>query len=376
MPGYKTHVTWSTLAGIGLGCFAKFVYNVSFPQAIFGGALCALGGVLPDIDSEKSRSYQRCITTISGTGVLLLASRLRDFQMEPEAVIMACAGVYFFIVYVIGSMVKKMTVHRGMCHSIPFAVIVAELIFILSSGDTELRLFKAFCIFLGVMTHLCLDELNSFVIGGNKSSRNNTDNYFYASNNRYGNNSSYGPRTPNDYGYSRNTRQSKNRQRRSISPIRVKKSFGTAIKLIDYKHMGSTIVFYIVAAFLGHCAMGVQDFLQKVGVEDRVELQGMFSVNRVKRLYPTQYDLSVIQWIAENDLVLTPGKKENKKWEELHQLLALDCESADNQENTKTQNIQRLSNNTDKLQKKEAVSLIDVINWNSLVGEEENVASQ
>ncbi len=366
MPGYKTHITWSSIAGVGLGSIAHLFYGVSLPQSIFAGALCSLGGVLPDVDSDTSRAYERCITTISGTCVLLLASRLRDFSLEPEGVVTTCAAVYFFIVYVIGAVVKKLTIHRGMCHSIPFAIIAGELIFILSAGDTELRLFKSFAIVLGVMIHLFLDEANSFAMGGSSSSSSrDRDDYGYG-NDYYEQDAHYGKRSR--FGYSRNRRTTRKTKKRRFQPIRVKKSFGTAIKLIDYKHMGTTIIFYVVAAFLGHCAMGVQDFLQKMGDVDQAEIQGMLSVNRVKRLYPTQYDLSVVQWVAENNLVLTPGQDGNKKWTELEELLAIGADANTEKSASKARS---KSKNAPEEAPEDVVSLMDVINWNSLSAEEE-----
>ncbi len=359
MPGYQTHITWSSAAGAGLGCFAKLFYDVSIPQAVFGGVLCALGGVLPDIDSDTSRAYKRCITTISGTCVLLLASRLRDFNLEPEGVVTTCAAVYFFIVYVIGGVVKKLTVHRGMFHSTPFAVIAAELIFILSSGTTQLRLFKSASIALGVLIHLTLDEINSFSV----LDRGNSNNRYHSSNSAY---DFYNDNSSKRYGSNGN--RSKNyRRKKRFQIIRVKSSFGTALKLIDYKHMSTTVMFYVVAAFLGHCAMGVQDFLANMGDVDQAEVHGRLAVERVKRYYPKQFDLSVIQWVAENHLVLSPGRENNEKWRELEELLVI----GDDGKNkiTSPTNSRRASEQENS--EEEKVSLLDVINWDSMNNQEE-----
>ena len=359
MPGYQTHITWSSVAGVGLGCAAKLFYNVSIPQAVFGGVLCALGGVLPDIDSDTSKAYRRCITTISGTCVLLLASRLRDFNLEPEGVVTTCAAVYFFIVYVIGGVVKKMTVHRGMFHSIPFAVIAGELIFILSSGTTQLRLFKAASIVIGVLIHLTLDEINSVsVLDGGSGSRYRNSNNAYDS---YDYNSSR-------YGKSYGSRRTSYRRKKRFQIIRVKNSFGTALKLIDYKHMSTTIVFYVVAAFLGHCAMGVQDFLANMGDVDQAEVHGRLAVERIKRIYPKQFDLSVIQWVAENRLVLSPGQEDNEKWKELEELLAI----GDEDKNAASTKKSAQPSNAQGDVEEEKVSLLDVINWDSMNKQEES----
>ena len=88
--------------GIGLGFVAKSFYHVSLTQAAFGGVLCAMGGVLPDIDSDSSRAFQRCMTTIAGAASLLLANRLSFFPLEDEGVVIISALFYFFIYFIIG----------------------------------------------------------------------------------------------------------------------------------------------------------------------------------------------------------------------------------------------------------------------------------
>ena len=161
MPGYNTHLTWGVALGVGLGFVAKVGSHAPLSEALFGGFLCALGSILPDIDSDKSTAHKRCMTAISGSAALLLACRLRDFMLRPETVLLIGAFAYFALFYGAGTVVQKFSVHRGMFHSIPFGVICGELIFIVSSGSTQLRFFKAVCIFLGVMLHLTLDELSS-----------------------------------------------------------------------------------------------------------------------------------------------------------------------------------------------------------------------
>ncbi len=325
--------------GIGLGFVAKSFYHVSLTQAVFGGVLCALGGVLPDIDSDSSRAFERCMTTVAGASSLLVANRLSFFNIEDEGVVIISAIHYFFMYYIIGGLVKKMTVHRGMCHSIPFGVIAAELTFILSAGTTQLRLFKAACVFIGVFVHLFLDELASarLVNDAPYNSRSGYSNYSN-SQRSFSPNSSYYPSA-----------------KKSKMKFGVKSSFGTALKLIDYKHMGSTIVFYCLAAIFGHAAMNVQTMLTKLGDKGVGEMRGVAAVERVQTLYPTQYDLSVIQWVAENDLVLSPCSSDNKKWQDLQKLLALSKEDEKGQEVA-----------TATGEKEAPITLLDVINWDSV----------
>ncbi len=344
MPGYTTHLTWSSTLGVGLGLAAKMGYNAPLSEALFGGFLCAIGGILPDIDSDKSTAHKRCMSIISSSIALLLACRLRDFMLRPETVLLVSATVYFVLFYGAGRIIQALSVHRGMCHSIPFAVICGELVFIMSSGSPQVRFFKTACVFFGVLIHLILDELSSarLISDASSSSRSSYSNSGY-----YGSNTDYN----NGSNYYRGSSKSKKKTKRSSGLV--KKSFGTALKLIDYKHLGSTIFFYCVAVVLGHAAMNVQNMLSQLGDANISELRGKAAVDRIKATYPTQFDLSVVQWVAENDLVLSPGTDDNIKWHSLQELLSLSSDSTDKEAST------------DAVAEQE-ISLLDVVNWNSM----------
>ena len=247
------------------------------------------------------------------------------------------ATAYFLIFYVGGKIVKACTVHRGMCHSLVFGLIAAEIVFILSSGDTQLRLFKAAAIFFGVLVHLTLDEVYSVETSGKRAGRSRS-----------------GGRT-----------------------IYLKNSFGTALKLIDYKHMQSTIAFYVAALLLGNCALNVQGALARFeNADQRKALQGKAAVDRVRLIYPTQFELSAVQWVAENGFVLEPGSADNPNWAELEALLALGKNRDD-----KNANAENAAEETsapeivDETGRRRPVSLLDVVNWNSRNSTEPDAAT-
>jgi membrane-bound metal-dependent hydrolase YbcI (DUF457 family) len=60
----------------------------------------------------------------------------------------------------VAAILAKCTVHRGMFHSIPALIIATLFAFVLSyTGDTNMRLFKAFGVSIGFFSHLLLDEI-------------------------------------------------------------------------------------------------------------------------------------------------------------------------------------------------------------------------
>ena len=77
-------------------------------------------------------------------------------------IILAGAAVYLLIRFGLAALLKRYTVHRGMFHSLPAAAIFGEIAFLLASGDDwRLRLYKAGAVVLGYLSHLVLDEIYS-----------------------------------------------------------------------------------------------------------------------------------------------------------------------------------------------------------------------
>jgi membrane-bound metal-dependent hydrolase YbcI (DUF457 family) len=70
--------------------------------------------------------------------------------------------MYLAIRFGVAWLFRRLTVHRGMFHSLPAALIAAELVFLADNGpDTPGRMTLAVGVFLGFLSHLVLDELYS-----------------------------------------------------------------------------------------------------------------------------------------------------------------------------------------------------------------------
>ena len=133
---------------------------------------------------------------------VLLIEAIRIGGDSPEFLICYFAVSYLFINYVICSIIKKITVHRGMMHSIPFALVCGGICYLLflSSGK-KVAIMAGTAVFSGCLVHLVLDELSSFKL-------------------KFG-----------------------------FIPI-LKKSSGTAFKLKS-ESLGATLFIYLILAFVG-----------------------------------------------------------------------------------------------------------------------------
>jgi len=162
MAGFKTHIGFSGLLGVGYGGVAFALYDVPLPTALLAGGLCTVSGMLPDVDSGSGRPLRESMAFAAAVVPMMMVDRFRSLGMSPELMVLAGAGVYLFIRFVLAYLLAQYTVHRGMFHSLPAAVIAGELAFLLASGDdVRLRIYKAGAVVIGYVSHLLLDELYS-----------------------------------------------------------------------------------------------------------------------------------------------------------------------------------------------------------------------
>ncbi|MFO0897536.1 MAG: metal-dependent hydrolase [Pirellulales bacterium] len=160
MAGFRTHITTSTVLGIGYGTVALFAYDVPLPACLLAGGLCSVSGMLPDLDSGPGRPLRESTTFAAAVVPMLLLDRFREAGWSNETIILVGAGIYLSIRFGVHWLLSRYTVHRGMFHSLPACLIAAELAMLAFSGNPlEIRYFKAGGVVLGFMSHLVLDEL-------------------------------------------------------------------------------------------------------------------------------------------------------------------------------------------------------------------------
>ena len=162
MPGFKTHITASTLLGVGYGGAAYVMYGVPWPTCALAGGLCSVSGMLPDIDSDSGTPLRESMAFAAAVVPMMLLHHFQHWGLSHELIILAGAAVYLLIRFGLSALLKRFTVHRGMFHSLPAAAIFGEIAFLLASGDDwRLRAYKAGGVVLGFLSHLILDEIYS-----------------------------------------------------------------------------------------------------------------------------------------------------------------------------------------------------------------------
>jgi hypothetical protein len=169
MADFKTHITVSTALGIGYGAVAFRHFGVPAPTCILAGTLCSVSGMLPDLDSDSGVPLRESLAFAAACVPMLLLERFRHLGWSSETMALAGAGIYLSVRFGVGKLLKKFTVHRGMFHSIPAAVIAGEVAFLVCvSGDIYMRSYKACAVVAGFMSHLILDEIWSVKFAGGR----------------------------------------------------------------------------------------------------------------------------------------------------------------------------------------------------------------
>jgi membrane-bound metal-dependent hydrolase YbcI (DUF457 family) len=165
MAGFKTHIGCSTVLGIGYGAAGAIWLDMPVPSAILAAGLCSVSGMLPDVDSDSGVPLRESICFGAAVVPMMLWEQLRQANIPHEIVVLIGMGTYLFIRFVLATIIKHLTVHRGMFHSIPAAAIAGELVYLITAGQNEhVRWFKAVAVVAGYLCHLVLDEIWSFQV--------------------------------------------------------------------------------------------------------------------------------------------------------------------------------------------------------------------
>lgn len=163
MPEFKAHLITGIAAGGAVAAWGVVTHTLGPVHAGAVAILGTLGGLLPDIDSDSGKPLALLFQMISVLVPVLLYPYIRPGMGQGVPYLLCyftCS--YLLINYGVMPMVKKATRHRGMMHSLPFAVVAGEAAFLLllPSGRTT-AIFGGLAVLAGSLAHLLLDELSS-----------------------------------------------------------------------------------------------------------------------------------------------------------------------------------------------------------------------
>ena len=93
MAGFKTHITTSTLLGIGDGSWRAFAfYHVPLPTCVLAAGLCGVSGMLPDLDSGPGRPLRESMAFAAAVVPMMLIASVQAFGLAPETIVLLGGG--------------------------------------------------------------------------------------------------------------------------------------------------------------------------------------------------------------------------------------------------------------------------------------------
>lgn len=164
MAQFKTHLTVTSIIS-SLASTVLLSSKIATPQEVLlYFTLCVIGGLLPDIDSEKSVPV-RLLFTFMAT----LISFLVMFRQQPNNTVMELfliwTGSFVFTKFFLFYLFTKITVHRGIIHSIPasvfFGLVSTIMLYRIFHFNEFVAWMSGLFVFGGSIIHLLLDELYS-----------------------------------------------------------------------------------------------------------------------------------------------------------------------------------------------------------------------
>lgn len=167
MASFKTHISLGII--LGIIAIVLVLFYVSFKGSILFNTLLflvvVLGSLLPDFDSDEGTLFQMVfgLAAVVSAAVTLIYY----YKQEPHSLgvlIGAPLAAFVFVRFILGTIFKKFTHHRGIFHSLPMLGVVmlgSILIFNQLNLLSREKILLSGALGLGFLGHLLLDELKS-----------------------------------------------------------------------------------------------------------------------------------------------------------------------------------------------------------------------
>lgn len=212
MANFHTHITYAA-AGAGLlSVLCLQVGMVDQQDALFLALTGTIGGILPDVDLQRSYP-SRIMFSLMGIFIAFLMIFSLENDLSIVELWMVGIGTFVLIRFPVWQLFHRYSTHRGSIHSLAVALLsalaAANLSFHLLNKDEFTAWLTAFFVFLGFILHLVLDEIYSV----------------------------------------------------DFSNRRIKRSFGSALKLLDWNKPGKTALILALCLFFWFTAPDERSFI-------------------------------------------------------------------------------------------------------------------
>jgi hypothetical protein len=201
MANFNVHFSVAAISSSIVAVLGVNLNVMDFSHAPWLVFLGIVGGMLPDVDAVNSKPVRLLFNVLALLSATAVLSALKTYVASYQLLALA-AGIYWLTRYLVLASLARFTVHRGIFHSVLALVFFALLMVCISNyafkQNSTYAWLNGFFLGFGFLVHLLLDEMYSV----------------------------------------------------DLSNRRIKKSFGTALKLFNYKNLPSSALMSLLTIFL------------------------------------------------------------------------------------------------------------------------------
>lgn len=217
MANFKSHMIGATAVSITSAGLIIQLHLTTYGESIALILMGIIGGMLPDIDAGNSKPVRLLFNCLAFLAAIIIM-HLLELRMESYQVIIMGLFIFLWVRYGVFRVFNRLTQHRGIFHSllamIFFALLTTYISYQWLSGKLLQAWLNGLFISLGFIVHLLLDEFHSV----------------------------------------------------DLTNRRIKKSFGTAFKLLNYQSPVSSAIMILLTALLYFLAPSPITLLDKINI--------------------------------------------------------------------------------------------------------------
>ncbi|MGY0220000.1 metal-dependent hydrolase [Endozoicomonadaceae bacterium StTr2] len=161
MANFRTHLS---VAAVGTGAVTMAAVaglNISPVYGLLLWGAGTLGGLLPDVDADNSKSLRIVANVLTVFLFCFLMAGFNHLDVKPLLILTLTSLVCLRLVIL--PLIKRITVHRGNWHSILTAtastLVTTDLCYHFFRLPAQISWLTGLCLGLGFLIHLILDEI-------------------------------------------------------------------------------------------------------------------------------------------------------------------------------------------------------------------------
>lgn len=166
MANFRSHITGGVLTSATLVTLNNDELSNSILATPLLVSFCIMGSVTPDLDADKGRPVEIVFRFI-GLSLSVVFTLMTHGSLSPDVWFGSILMILFLSRFLLRPLFEKFTVHRGIFHSIPMALLMTSSLVLFFEGytpRTNWLIGLYFC--AGYVTHLVMDEIWSIDLIG------------------------------------------------------------------------------------------------------------------------------------------------------------------------------------------------------------------